>query len=394
MKTFKKFLVLLLCFGMTSLIFAEPASTGITSGDVKNWVANFSAILNEVEQLGYNEKGNGSAKEAVAATAVLNKYGISGANAIEKYGMLNTCGAILVAEQELNSDPDAVAAMKMMGIDPLAKLKVNVNSKDFAVVQAQSAAVVKVLNAEVAKDNKASKNRKPAGKEELAGEAMMKDTQRKQYEAAYGAKMKADRKESQDEVKKINENAKVMEGLYNSIASSKGDCGFINGTKEAQKKAPVSGYALNENSKKKIRNPVRIFIEDPNEDAYDDTITLTEFYVTDKTIKFNFEWETAVFQEKDIMEWADVALRGGKPFINKTAVKKTVKFNVSDISVYEAKVENGKKTFAGTEIVVKTKEGAVFHLWTGGDHGTDYFNYISIINYSGKPAKPVLNWQY
>ena len=140
---FKKFVAIGLLVLFASSMFAEPASTGITDSDVKNWAKNLNPIVNELNKLGlWNDDSiNATAKQKSSADAVLNKYGISGSNCIEKFGMISGCAVVLVSASEL--DAQSIAILKAMGMDPLEELKKNVNSKDYAVVEANSKAVVK-----------------------------------------------------------------------------------------------------------------------------------------------------------------------------------------------------------------------------------------------------------
>lgn len=49
---FKKFILFTVCFSLAVALFAEPKSTGITDGDVKNYAKNFNTIQKELDKLG------------------------------------------------------------------------------------------------------------------------------------------------------------------------------------------------------------------------------------------------------------------------------------------------------------------------------------------------------
>ena len=128
MKTFfKKLVTVTVCLALAMSLFAEPASTGITDSDVKNYAKNINSIAKELNALGAwsNNSINATAKQKISVDAVLNKYGISGSNCIEKFSMITSCAVVLVAESEI--DAQTAALLKAMGKDPTAELKKNTN---------------------------------------------------------------------------------------------------------------------------------------------------------------------------------------------------------------------------------------------------------------------------
>ena len=161
----KKILCLFAAAFFSLCAFAEPKGTGLTDGDVKSWAKNLSAIQTELDAIGVDKDDVASAskKDREKAVKVLNGYGITGANCIEKFIMINQCSAVIVAESELSSaDPQSLSMMKAMGIDPLAQLKAGVNSKDYKVVEANKKAVAAAVKgfAETASDS-SSKGQEP-----------------------------------------------------------------------------------------------------------------------------------------------------------------------------------------------------------------------------------------
>jgi cytochrome c556 len=143
---FKKIVLFTLCFSLAFVLFAEPKSTGITDSDVKNYAKNFDSIQKELDKLGVLTDDNGiqaTAKQKADIDKILQKYGITGANCIEKFGMISACATVLVGESEL--DAESIALMKSFGMDPMAELKKYTNSKDFEVVKANAKAVVNAV---------------------------------------------------------------------------------------------------------------------------------------------------------------------------------------------------------------------------------------------------------
>ena len=76
---FKKISVFAILLTLVSLLFAEPASTGITDSDVKNWAKNLNSIQKELDALGVmsNNSINATAKQKASVDKILQKYGIN-----------------------------------------------------------------------------------------------------------------------------------------------------------------------------------------------------------------------------------------------------------------------------------------------------------------------------
>ena len=103
-------------------------------------------MVKELQALGVwtNDSINATAKQKANVDDVLHKYGISGSNCIDKFGMITSCAVVVIAANDI--DPESAALLKAFGMDPLADLKKNCNSKDYAVVEANSKAVVNAYN--------------------------------------------------------------------------------------------------------------------------------------------------------------------------------------------------------------------------------------------------------
>lgn len=162
----KKLFTLLVSLLMVSGLYAQNAnSVGLADSDVKNWAKNCVSIQKEFEKIGINsdESIRVAAKEKQNAETILQKYGISNPNSIEKYSVILQCAAVLKAESEI--DEQSKAMMKMMNVDPLGDLKKNINSKDYAVVASNSKSVLHAID-ELDKLNSSSSNSKTASADE------------------------------------------------------------------------------------------------------------------------------------------------------------------------------------------------------------------------------------
>lgn len=131
----KKFIALACVFFTISLLFAEPVCTNITDSDVQNFVKNYTAVVNAMEDV-YSE---------AEADTVLQKYGISGPKRMDKYSVLGLGAAAVTAESEI--DPQSAALLKAMGMDPVAQITGQINSKDYAVIKKYSKQLVAAVNA-------------------------------------------------------------------------------------------------------------------------------------------------------------------------------------------------------------------------------------------------------
>ena len=86
-KIVKRIAVSVLCLFAASFVFAADKSLGITADDVANYVKNYSQIKKEIDNLGYNEKGNirePTEEEIQKRDEILKNNGISGPKRFEK----------------------------------------------------------------------------------------------------------------------------------------------------------------------------------------------------------------------------------------------------------------------------------------------------------------------
>lgn len=143
----KKIFVLFAIFAISFCAFAQDVkSTGITDSDVKNWAKNCVSIKKEVEKLGVDDDASiyAAVNEKEKLENILQKYGISGPNNIDKYVVIVKSATIVKAESEI--DEESKALMQMMKIDPIGDLKKDINEKDYKVVSSNSKAVIKAID--------------------------------------------------------------------------------------------------------------------------------------------------------------------------------------------------------------------------------------------------------
>ena len=147
----KKPLILITAFITASAAFGQNAkSTGITKTDVQSWIKNQKQIEQSLNEAGISRDNIADAgkQEKAKAESILQKYGIAAPKRIEKYAMINQCAALVLAENGVGSgiDPNTIAMLKKMNVDPFAELRANTNQKDCKVVKANEKAIVNLMN--------------------------------------------------------------------------------------------------------------------------------------------------------------------------------------------------------------------------------------------------------
>ncbi len=147
----KKSLILITAFITASAAFGQNAkSTGVTKEDVQSWIKNQKQIEQSLNEAGISRDNIADAgkQEKAKAESILQKYGITAPNSIEKYAMINQCATLVLAENGAGSgiDPNTMAMLKKMNVDPFAELRANTNQKDCKVVKANEKAIVNLMN--------------------------------------------------------------------------------------------------------------------------------------------------------------------------------------------------------------------------------------------------------
>lgn len=336
----KKLFSLLLSLIMVFGLYAQNAkSAGITDSDVKNWAKNLNPIVRELQALGVwsNDSINASPKQKASVDGVLNKYGISGSNCIEKFGTISSCAVAVCAASEI--DAQSAAMLKAMGMDPMAELKKNLNSKDYAVVEANSKAVIKASkNLDTSSIDDSSSG---AGEDYSYGNQDMADLYSRLGNAFSQA---AEENENDEEVPP--EHAQAIKKLYEQVSKAKGDSGYIYKTKKSASKYKKTNYK---------KGTVISF----------EQYTLNwSFDLDRKKAKLDFAW--------------------GKD-------KKTLNYTITSVEYYFIKTGSDMGG-ESKEYVVTTKEGPVFHFFDEWDFtGNEFKKQIGI---KGVDLKNVPDYEY
>ena len=355
--TFKKLILFTLCFSLALAMFAEPKSTGITDSDVKNYAKNFDSIQKELDKLGVLTDDNSikaTAKQKADIDKILQKYGISGSNCIEKFGMITACAAVLVGESEI--DAESAAMMKSFGMDPLAELKKYVNSKDYGVVEANSKAVINaVKNADTSSYSGSSSSYDSSDDYSYDDEDLADFYSRLSAAAQDVASQTSD--SSMDD---INENGKAVKKLYEQINKAKGDSGIIY---KSARPATASKY-----KKTDVKKGTIISVDTSYDDIGASYVQWT-FDLDKKKAELIFEWKEAVVDYKSYAS-------GMK--INST--NKTLNYTITSVEYYFLKGANDRSYGDAKEYVIKTKEGPVFHFWIAWDGDYNAFDKLIGIN--------------
>ena len=414
----KKILIAFLAFAFAATAFAQnPKSTGLTDSDVKSWAKNLKSIEREFDDAGISRDDvkSASKQEKAKAETILQKYGISAPNRIEKLAMINQCATLVMAENGVAGagiDPNAMAMLKTMGVDPFAELKANINQKDYKVVQANSKAVINAMNGiDEASAPAASAGQASAGKtagsatgnaasnataspqpQDYAAEQVaimrsenpemtdeeaevMAQTLRKQpnyamLQAQWEMLHKESTKESQksaknaeEEFKRINDEATNVKNALDELTKSKGDCGFI------YKSADKGTY-----TKKKPNDWESLMIQ-----VQGRNIALIPVTAKGKK-ELNFTWDEPKINKITPSKATSLFERSE---VETTEMSKTITLDISSIELYESSDKNS----SAKEYVISTKDGKVIHLWLkyGGSYETR-------VNFKGMKNAAAWSW--
>ncbi|MBR4791464.1 MAG: hypothetical protein IK024_11285 [Treponema sp.] len=357
---FKKIVLFTLCFSFAFVLFAEPKSTGITDSDVKNYAKNFDSIQKELDKLGVLTDDNNiqaTAKQKADVDKILQKYGISGSNCIEKFGMISACAAVLVGESEL--DAESIALMKSFGLDPMAELKKYTNSKDFAVVQANSKAVVNaVKNADTSSYSGSSSSYDSASDDYSYSDAELADL----YSRLGASAQDVASQTSDLSMNEINEQGKAVKKLYDQVSKAKGDSGFIYKSEVNASKYKKTDY--------KKGTVISIGDNEADEDIdIGASYIQWKFDLDKKKAELKFVWKDAVADRSNYVS-------GMK--INST--DKTINYTITSVEYYFVKGATDRSYGDSMEYVIKTKEGPVFHFWIAWDGDYNAFRKKIAIN--------------
>ena len=340
---FKKIVIAGVFMASAAALFAEPASTGVTDSDVKNWAKNIIPIMSELNELGVwtGDTISATAKQKSSVESILHKNGISGSNCVEKFIMITNCAVVVFAEADM--DPQTLALIQSLGMDPLADIKKNTNSKDYAVVAANSKAVAdaydRIQEYNANSDSSGAADDSSYSDEELAelygrlGSAF----------AQYGGSSNDDSDPEQ---------AEIIKKLYEQISKAKGDSGYIYKTKKSASKYKKTNYKKGTVLTK--------------EDGYGSDELNWSFDLDKKKATLDFKW-------------------------NKNT--KTINYTITSVEYYYTKVDSDMGG-ESMEYVVSTKEGPVFHFFKDWDFTGNQFDCKIGIKGVDFESISKVNWEY
>jgi len=358
-KLLKRFVVFFMCFSLVASLFAEPKSTGITDSDVKNWAKNLNSIVSELNALGVwsNESISAGVKQKTSVDSILNKYGISGSNCIDKFGMITSCAIVVIAAEEL--DAESAALLKAMGMDPMAELKKNVNSKDYAVVEANAKAVAKAYNNLDTSDFDSDSDSSDDDFDYSYGDQDLAD-----FYSSLGKSIEnVASQDSNLDMKEANEEGKYVKSLYEAISKASGDSGLLYKSSKQASKYKKTSYKKGT----KVKIDYYWDTEDKNQSKYELIFDLDK-----KTAEFNFDWKVAKADYSDFLNGYSVE-----------STTKSLKYTITSVEYYYLTEDLMRSYGEGMEYVIKTKEGLVLHAWVQYDG--DYNAYQMNIGIKGLP---------
>ena len=373
----KKIFSLVVSLIMAFSLYAQNVkSVGLSDSDVKNWAKNLNPIVKELQALGVwtNDSINASANQKSKIDGVLNKYGISGSNCIEKFGVISECAVVVVAASEL--DAQSAALLKAMGMDPLAELKKNINSKDYAVVEANAKAVIEAYNNLDTSSFESEASTASAGDDYSYGDDDLsygdEDLADFYSRLAKSAENVASQSSNLD-MKEANEEGQYVKSMYEAISKASGDSGLLYKSSKQAAKYKKTSY------KKGTIVKIDYYwdTEDKNQSKYE-----LIFDLDNKTAEFNFDWKVAKVDYSDFLNGYSVE-----------STTKTLKYTITSVEYYYLTEDIGRSYGEGMEYVIKTKEGLVLHAWVQWDDG--YYNaYQMDIGIKGLPDSltETLDW--
>ena len=351
----KKIFSLVVSLIMAFSLYAQNVkSVGLSDSDVKNWAKNLNPIVKELQALGVwtNDSINASANQKSKIDGVLNKYGISGSNCIEKFGVISECAVVVVAASEL--DAQSAALLKAMGMDPLAELKKNINSKDYAVVEANAKAVIEAYNNLDTSSFEYEDSAASAGDDYSYGDDDLsygdEDLADFYSRLAKSAENVASQSSNLD-MKEANEEGQYVKSMYEAISKASGDSGLLYKSSKQASKYKKTSYK--EGTIVKI--DYNWDTEDKNQSKY-----VLIFDLDKKTAEFNFDWKEAKVDYSDFLNGYSVE-----------STTKTLKYTITSVEYYYLTEDIGRSYGEGMEYVIKTKEGLVLHAWVQWD---GYYN--------------------
>ena len=373
----KKIFSLVVSLLMVFSLYAQNVkSVGLSDSDVKNWAKNCVSIQKEFEKIGIdtNDSFTVAVSEKQKAESILQKYGISNPNSIEKYSMILQCAAILKAESEL--DEQSKAMMKLMKVDPLGDLKKNINSKDYNVVASNSKAVLKAVDELDANSFESEASTASAGTNDdlsYGDDYSYGDEDLADFYSRLGKSAENVASQSSNlDMKEANEEGQYVKSMYEAISKASGDSGLLYKSSKQASKYKKTSYKKGT----KVKIDYYWDTEDKNRSKYELIFDLDK-----KTAEFNFDWKVAKVDYSDFLNGYSVE-----------STTKTLKYTITSVEYYYLTEDIGRSYGEGMEYVIKTKEGLVLHAWVQYDG--DYNAYQKNIGIKGLPdsLNETLGW--
>ncbi len=371
----KIFLALISLIMVFSLYAQNVKSVGLSDSDVKNWAKNCVSIQKEFEKIGIdtNDSFTVAVSEKQKAESILQKYGISNPDSIEKYSIILQCAAILKAESEL--DEQSKALMKLMKVDPLGDLKKNINSKDYNVVASNSKAVLKAVDELDANSFESEASAASAGDDYSYGDDDLSygDEDLADFYSRLGKSAENVASQSSNlDMKEANEEGKYVKSMYEAISKASGDSGLLYKASKQASKYKKTSYKKGT----KVKIDYYWDTEDKNRSKY-----VLIFDLDKKTAEFNFDWKVAKVDYSDYLNGYSVE-----------STTKSLKYTITSVEYYYLTEDIGRSYGEGMEYVIKTKEGLVLHAW--GQSDGDYNAYQMNIGIKGLPDSLIetLGW--
>lgn len=324
----KKILSILSVLFLSAMLFAEPASVGITDSDVLNFIKNYSNIQKYVNSNTTEDQLN----------IILSENGINGDNRIEKYSIIAQGMAVITAEVEMDSE--SLAMLDALGLNPLKKLLDKIYSKDLTIIRKYSKQIIALVNEEDKEDVMASTPKTENNRSLLAGNARQKllDQQMEDFKKQEEARNQKNNK------RKPLEGSKYLSTVVKKLKESKktGDCGFLYKKYDSKNAA----YYKKESGKIPLFKANKAWYTNSNK--------------TEQEALFSISLHTMTLR-----------------YINDDGeeVDDAIEFTVTSSEFYTAKKTSKDKYYSngvGGEVVINTKEAGTIHIWY--DDG----------NYSGK----------
>ena len=342
---FKKIVIVGVFMALTASLFAEPASAGITDSDVKNWAKNLNPMVKELQALGVwtNDSINATAKQKANVDDVLHKYGISGTNCIEKFGMITSCAIVIIAANDI--DPESAALLKALGMDPMVELKKNCNSKDYAVVEANSKAVIKAYNNLDTSSFDSGSSGSSAAIDDYSDD--VDDVVDFYTRLANSSNEDIANLTSNLSMNEANEEGKFVKSMYEYISKASGDSGLLYKSSKQASKYKKTSYKKGT----KVKIDYYWDTEDKNQSKYELIFDLDK-----KTAEFNFDWKVAKVDYSDFLNGYSVE-----------STTKSLKYTITSVEYYYLTEDIGRSYGEGMEYVITTKEGLVLHAWVQYD---------------------------